>query len=144
MVDEKLLIAQLGITEKKIRAARPTGAVVVHATGVLWPLLDAQALATHLGGSLTLPEKNAPSDVETLTVVSYSRGADGRHFPNKNIIAAQRSGGDVVNVRVMDSGKYRRVLRIGGQPMTLKARKSDSGNWWVLVGREPISAGQWT
>lgn len=145
LVNEQLLIEQLGIPIKKIRALRPEAAQVQSGVGVFWPMADAQALASHLGlHSFGPQEKTAPPPgVETLVVVSLARGVDGRHFPNKNVINAARLTGDVVQVRVVDSAKYRRTLRIGGTPMLLQARRADSGNWWVLVGREPRWPGQW-
>jgi hypothetical protein len=142
LVNEHLLIEQLGIPLKKIRAMRPEG-VQVQPDGVFWPLWLAHALADSVQGTLTLPEKNAAADgIEELTVSSIARGSDGRHFPNPSVIHARRTNGDIVVVRVVSSSKYRPTLRIGGQPMTFKARKAD-GNWWVLVGREPRYPGQW-
>lgn len=143
MVPETVLIRQLNIAPKKIRALRPATVQVRHADGVFWPLPDARALATHLGVAYSEVEKNPrPDDVEKMTVCSDARGAEGFHFPNRHIIKCERADGSVVDVRVVDSRKYRRTLRIGGAPMVLEARKAD-GNWWILVGREPRWVAQW-
>jgi hypothetical protein len=76
-------------------------------------------------------------------VASSARGHDGRHFANPHTIKARRWNGEVVIVSVTEAAKYRPTLRIGGQPMTFKARPADHGNHWVLVGREPRYPGQW-
>ena len=148
LVPEDVLADRLAIPVKKLRAQRPPGVVVTHA-GVFWPLALAQTLAAGAGLVLTLPEKIAPpSEVEELVVASIARGADGRHFPNKTIISAQRTNGQLVLVKVVDSSKYRQTLRDAtgkpkGRPMILKARPPQDGNVWSLVGREPRWPGQW-
>lgn len=143
VVNELLLIEQLGIPAKKIRALRPANAVQ-GPDGVLWPLAAATALAMSMGAELAQAEKKSPADgIEELTVHSTARGTDGRHFTNPNVIQACRANGEVVTVRVVHSGKYRPTLRINGEPMTLKARRANGGNWWVLVGREPRYPAQW-
>jgi hypothetical protein len=143
MVNELHLAKQLGIPLKKIRALRPVG-VETTGDGVFWPRWLAESFAQSVGGKLTLPEKSAPLDAtETLVVVSTSRGTDGRHFPNPNVIQCRRANGTLVFVRVVHSKKYRPKLRLGGEPMTVKARPSDVGNQWLLVGREPAHPAQW-
>lgn len=146
-VPEDWLAKELNLLPKKMRALRAE-----HAHGLeerdgrlCWRIQDAAALASALGLVINLPtEKNAPEETftEELTVCSIARGADGRHFPNPRVIHAKRKNGEIVVVRVVDSAKYRPTLRLGGQPMTFKARKAD-GNWWVLVGREPRFIAQW-
>lgn len=141
-VSEHLLIQQLGIPLKKMRRMRPA-TVEVTPEGVFWPLTDARALATHHGIAFSLPEKTAPDTTEELTVVSTSKGADGRHFANPNVIEAVRKNGARVFVRVVHSKKYRPTLRIGGAPMVFKAKPAIVGTNWVLVGREPAYPAQW-
>ena len=145
-VPEALLIEQLNITAKKMARLRPAG-VTQDASGVCWPLADAQALAASLQAVLSLPaEKKAAAaqpEPEELTVISTAKGTDGRHFANPNVIQCQRASGQLVTVRVVHSGKYRPRLRLNGEPMTLRATPALGGNWWVLVGREPRFIAQW-
>lgn len=147
-VNEKLLIEQLNIPLKKIRALRPASVVERAGDGILWPLADARALATHLGIPFVEPEKTPADDTEDLTVFSTSRFPDGSHFKNPNIIQCRRKNGALVDVRVVHSKKYRPTLRnVTGQadnrPMVIRARPSAVGNWWQLVGREPAYPAQW-
>ena len=148
-------------TVKRHRPDAPTGGVRMNGKAIEWSEAAASALAVRL----TLPppvfQKNAapaatadveqktpppdpaastpaalPSGVEELTVFSKPV-ANGRHFANPHIIKAQRANKDVVDVRVLDSGKYQPLLWDGSKPMTLRAKKSLAGNWWDLVSREP-------
>ena len=138
------MVEQLNVPVKILRANRPAGVVSRCSTGVRWPLAVAVAFAATMSATLTIPEeKDRANEIEELTVASPARGADGRHFPNRHIIMARRQNGEVVTVRVVDSAKYRPMLRIGGQPMTFKARPANHGNCWVRVGREPRYPGQW-
>ena len=143
-INERVLIEQLGIPEKKLRALRPVGVEVRSGEGVFWPVASAVELAGSMGAELTLPqEKTAPDATEELSVASDPRLGSGQHFPNPKLIRARRASGELVLVRVMDSRKYRRFLRIGGAPMVIRAQPAASGNWWNLVGKEPRWPGQW-
>lgn len=144
LVPESLLCEQLNVPIKKLRDLRPQETKKT-ADGICWALADAQALADQMKATLTLPDKKtaAQEEGELVTVVSTAKGSDGRHFTNPNVIQCKRADGSTVTVRVVHSGKYRPTLRISGEPMTLRARKADGGNWWVLVGREPRYTAQW-
>ena len=145
LVSEKDLSEQLGVPIKKIRDARPPTAVRHDGEGgYCWPLDLARAFASHHGIPFEGPEKKtAPAEAETLTVVSLARTPTGHHFANKNLIQAKRANGDLVFVRVVSSAKYRPMLHDGSGPMTLQARRSEAGNWWILVGREPRWPARW-
>lgn len=143
MLNESVLIEQLGIPLKKMRALRPASVDVRTADGVFWPLAEAVALAVSVGGVLKVTtEKNAPADEgETLTVV--------RRAPNPLALYARRSNGEVVTVRVSNNRNFYPTLRLrsatGGSPdlMSFKARRADTGNHWVMLRKEPRYPGQW-
>lgn len=153
---EEALAKTLGVDREVVKRERPyagTGGVRVNGKAIEWSAEAATALAVKLGINDLIfqknappaavapsagPEKNAaPADgIETLTVAS-APACNGRHFANPNIIKARRDNGEVVCVRVMDSGKYQPTLWNSKEPMTIKAKKSPGGNWWELIGREP-------
>jgi hypothetical protein len=148
LVNEHLLIEQLGIPLKKIRALRPVG-VLANAGGVFWPLPDATALALSVGAALALAEKNpAPGAPEEMQVVSQPYGGDGRHFPNPKVIKCLRKNGAFVFVAVTHSKLYDRKLRDhtgkpAGRFMFIRAVPANGGVNWTAVGNQPSYRGQW-
>ena len=144
-IAEHDLARQLNVTRDLLMAHRSTfeGEVDRNGPWVVWKKTAATRFADSLG--LTWPladQKNsAESRIEVLTVASTPR-FNGFHFPNPRIVRCRRVTGDLVDVQVMDSGKYTTHLRTG-DPMTLRAQPSTSGTHWVLVGREPRAKGMW-
>jgi len=143
-VSEEDLAVELKVDRQVLRHQRPhlgAGEVDQKSGAVVWLRSAATRVAAKLGLTLAEQEKTAPAvngalpdGVEVLTVVSQAL--------NRNIVNATRPSGERVCVRVMDNKKY--LPRTGkGEPMTLRAKKSTAGNWWILVGREPRWPGMW-
>lgn len=89
------------------------------------------------------PAKDA-GHMEEMTVASYPRPwADGtiRHVANPRIILARRDNGDIVPVRVAQSGNFCPVGR-DGRPMTITAAFGGDPGHWFLVGRCPRYLGR--
>ena len=63
--------------------------------------------------------------------------AGGKHYSNPNLIQCKRATGELVYVRVLDSGKYLPLIRGTTKPMMVRARKASGGSWWELLSREP-------
>lgn len=133
-ITEDELATRLNVDRSVLRQRRPyllAGEVEQKNGAVLWQKNAAARVAAELGLPMAEGEAEAPAPEpppETLTVISQA--------VNRNIVNAQRASGEAVCVRVVDNRKY--IPRLGnGQAMTLTAKKSTAGNWWVLVGREP-------
>ena len=154
---EDALSKALGVDRHLVKQQRPyapTGGVRVNGKAIEWNMEAIRALETALKLPTTIFQKNAPpapsapqgsaaspapnatDGIEELTVVS-APSANGRHFANPNLIRCQRTTGELVLVRVMDSGKYQPTLWNSPEPMTVQAKKSPAGNWWELISREP-------
>lgn len=144
-VAEDDLATELGMPRSVLQQAREQLApedVDRDGPWVIWKKTAATAYAAAQG--LTWPPPDAVAQPEEeLTVDSSPREAwGGYHFPNRHIIRARRSSGELVNVRVVDARKYTTRLK-NGAPMTFKAKRSDTGPEWLLVGREPRYRGAW-
>lgn len=138
-ISEDELATALKVDRSVLRQRRPyleAGEVEQQQGAVVWQKKAAARVAASLGLTLATVDEPASDDPppvaepspETLTVISQAL--------NRNIVNARRASGETVAVRVVDNRKY--VPRLGnGKPMTLTAKKSTAGNWWVLVGREP-------
>lgn len=145
-ISEEALAAALGVARDRLRERRPyllAGEVEQKNGAVQWQKSAAVRVAGELGlawGSAAEDAEDADAPpaadegVETMTVVSQAL--------NRNIVNAKRADGSLACVRVTDNRKF--VPRLGnGTPMTLRAKKSTAGNWWLLVGREPRWPGMW-
>ena len=158
-ITEDQVAERLGIDREKIRAERPrlkAGEVSRQGNAIVWLRSAAARVAKLLGlqpSFLDAPPPNDPSekngpggqpltpDGEEVSVHSVP-GPGGWHFPNHNIVRVKRASGELVYVRVTDSRKFFARLRTG-QPMTFRAKRAPSGNWWVMTGREPRFPGMW-
>jgi len=147
-ISESELADKLNVNRSVLRKERPNlaaGEVSQKNGAVMWLKAAAARVSGALGVTfaqehpfLAKKTQDAPSGaqdegVELVTVVTLA--------VNPNIVNARRLGGQVVPVRVVDNRKYV-PLCADGTPMTFPAKKSDHGNWWVLVGREPRWVGK--
>jgi hypothetical protein len=146
----------MGVPRDRVRQERRelgAGEVTLRGNTVLWLKKAAERVMTRLGlkpptpALAVEPEKSGPAvpedDSELLTVTSGPTGPDGRHFPNPNIIKARRPNGETVAVRVLKPERFLPKLAGNHEPMTFQARRAQSGNWWLLTGREPRFPGRW-
>lgn len=138
-IAEDLLAKRLGMSREAVRALRPKK-TRAKGNNIEWPLDEAHRLAMLL--NLELPNEGAGEPAGEVLTVTSDAGRDGWHFANHNLIKARRQDGEEVIVRVVDSKKYAPLLK-GGQPMVVRAKKSEMGNWWMLLGREPRWKGMW-
>ncbi len=155
-IAEDLLAMELAVTRAVLRSHRPAafdGEVQHKGNRVLWQKTAAARVAAKLGVTWPIPQKTAPPGqpdaapalpdvIETLTVISGPRFADGRHFANGHVIQATRANGERVNVRVNCPQKF--VPRgPDGSPMQFEARLVRAFGYWQLTGREPRYVGRW-
>lgn len=138
-IREDVLAKRLGMNRDDLMAMRPKNSRT-KGGAIEWPLEEAHQTAQIL--NLELPDELDQKMPGEIVTVCSAPARDGWHFGNHLLIKARRQNGDVVTVRVVDSKKYAPTLR-GGQPMVLRARASEAGNWWLLVGREPRWKGMW-
>jgi hypothetical protein len=135
-VSEEDLSARLGVDREKIKNARPAHVVRV-GNAICWLQDDAQKFAERIGLPLVPP---ALEDKVLLTVYS-NPGPNGFHYGKHNI-QAKTPAGEIVNVRVTDSSKFRQKLQ-NGEPMRFWAVRCVGMPHYLLASREPLRPGIW-